>query len=152
MASTTERGCHRDSHNRGRLGTGQNLIAASRQAAFEGYRGHGVLTYALLEALHSKDGSGDSVRVAALADHVGGRVPAITQELFGQHQSPIRRLSGNDFPIGIRHAVLKADDAVSKTPTHVLIRQERVRERPAADAQGERELPPGTLLRAVEPN
>jgi hypothetical protein len=31
--------------------TGQNLIAASRQAAFEGYKGHGVLTYALLEAL-----------------------------------------------------------------------------------------------------
>src|SRR5262245_52389656 len=39
-----------------RHATGQNLIAASRQAAYEGYKGHGVLTYALLEALHKSDG------------------------------------------------------------------------------------------------
>jgi len=31
--------------------TGDNLIAAARQAAYEGYRGHGVLTYTILEAL-----------------------------------------------------------------------------------------------------
>ena len=48
--------------------TGQNLIAASRQAAYEGYKGHGVLTYALLEALHKTDASGgdDTVRIWAL--------------------------------------------------------------------------------------
>ena len=131
--------------------TGHNLIAAARQAAFEGYRGHGVLTYALLEALHKKDGGGnDSVRVGSLADHIGGRVPAITQELFGQLQSPIRRLSGNDFPIGIRQAVLEANDTIPKTPTHFLVRSERVRERPAADAQGGRELPAGFQVRVVE--
>jgi hypothetical protein len=58
----------------------------------------------------------DSVRVGSLADHIGGRVPAITQEMFGQYQSPIRRLSGNDFPLGIRQSLLKADDTVPKTP------------------------------------
>src|SRR5262249_11165949 len=30
--------------------TGNNLIAAARQAALEGYRGHGVLTYTILAA------------------------------------------------------------------------------------------------------
>ena len=80
--------------------TRHNLIAASRQAAYEGYRGHAVLTYALLEALHTADnsGAGDSVRVGGLADHVDGRVPAITQELFGQRQRPISRLSGTISP------------------------------------------------------
>jgi hypothetical protein len=68
-----------------RHATGQNLIAASRQAAFEGYKGHGVLTYALLEALDKGDGGGDdSVRVGGLADWVNSRVPRITQELFGE--------------------------------------------------------------------
>lgn len=69
---------------------------------------------------------------------------------LGQHQSPIRRLYGNDFPIGMRQAVLKVVDTIPKTPTHVMIRQERVRERLAADAEGERELPPGMLLRVVQ--
>jgi WD40 repeat protein len=132
--------------------TGHNLIAASRQAAFEGYKDHGVLTYALLEALHKSDGSGgdDSVRVGALADHINGRVPKITQELFGQPQWPIRRLSGIDFPIGIRQKVIVEDTTIPKGSTHFLIRPERVRPRPAADAQGGRELSAGFEVRVIE--
>jgi hypothetical protein len=79
-------------------------------------------------------------------------VPVITQEMFGQNQSPILRLSGQDFPIGL--AVLKDDDAtvtpIPKTPTHVLKRSERVRVRPAADAVGGRELPEGFDVRVIE--
>ena len=130
--------------------TGQNLIAASRQAAYEGYQGHGVLTWAVLEALHKTNGSGsdDTILVGHLAEHVNRRVPEITQELFHQKQWPIRRLSGNDFPIGIRQGVLRP--GIPKTPTHVLIRTERVRERPASDALSKLNLSPGTLLRLVE--
>jgi uncharacterized caspase-like protein len=132
--------------------TGQNQIAASREAAWEGYHEHGVLTYALLEALRGKDGEGDkrSVGVLGLAGHVGARVPEITQELFGQRQSPIFKLSGQDFPIGL--AVLGRDDSatIPRTPTHALTRPERVRERPAADAQAGRELPRGYQVRVIE--
>jgi WD40 repeat protein/uncharacterized caspase-like protein len=130
--------------------TGQNLIAASRQAAWEGYRDHGVLTFAVIEALRRKDGEVGprSVGILGLADHVGARVPQITQELFGQSQSPIFKLSGQDFPIGM--AVLKDDGAILKTPTHVLLRNERVRERPSADAASQRELRPGTQVRVIE--
>jgi hypothetical protein len=131
--------------------TGQNLIAASRQAAYEGYKGHGVLTYALLEALDKGGGSGgdDSVRVGGLADWVNGRVPRITQELFGERQWPIRRLSGVDFPLGLRQPVLEAGGAIPKTSTHALIRTERVRERPAADAKAGRELARGFQVRVI---
>jgi WD40 repeat protein len=141
--------------NQLRHATGQNLIAASRQAAYEGYKGHGVLTYALLEALDRKEGGSgdDSIRVGGLADHVNGRVPRITQELFGEQQWPIRRLSGIDFPLGIRQPLadlVGTGGTIPKEPTHVLIRAEVLRDRPAADAAGSRSLAPGTQVRVVE--
>jgi hypothetical protein len=136
--------------------TGRNVIAASRDAAYEGYQGHGVLTYALLEALNKPEGStgDDRVRVTALADHIGRRVPEISQKSFGIYQNPTRKLSGNDFPIGIRQliltAALGAGPAIPKEPTHVVVRAELLREKPATDAPGSRTLPPGTQVRAVE--
>ena len=51
---------HRESHSQPKLAwcnwsaTGRNVISAARDAAYEGYQGHGVLTYALLEALDIK--------------------------------------------------------------------------------------------------
>ena len=39
---------------------------------------------------------------------------------------------------------------ILNTPTHVLIRSERVREKPADDASGERQLGPGTQVRVIE--
>jgi hypothetical protein len=47
-------------------------------------------------------------------------------------------------------AVLKGGDEILKTPTHVLIRTERVRERPTADAASQHELRPGTQVRVIE--
>lgn len=40
--------------------------------------------------------------------------------------------------------------AIPKAPTHVLIRAELLRVKPAADAPSSRELPIGTQVRAVE--
>ncbi len=58
--------------------------------------------------------------------------------------------AGNDFPIGIRQAVLTETEDIPTTPTLVLIRTERVREEPAPDAPGERQLPPRTQVHVVE--
>jgi hypothetical protein len=113
-----------------------------------------VLTYAILEALDKTASAGgdDRVRVAALADHIGVRVPEISQKSFGIIQSPTRKLTGIDFPIGIRQPVLAAagGPVIAKDPTHVLIRPELLREKPASDAPGSRELAAGTQVRAVE--
>ena len=38
--------------------TGRNIIATSREAAYEGYKGYGVLTYAILEALDKRTSAG----------------------------------------------------------------------------------------------
>lgn len=48
-------------------------------------------------------------------------------------------LSGNDFPIGARAALVRAaggEDAISTTPTHVVIREELVCQSAAAMRQG----------------
>ena len=60
--------------------------------------------------------------------------------------------SGDNFPIGLLATVLSppTTDIVSKTPTHVLVRIERVRVKPEAGAQGERELAPGAQVRIVK--
>ncbi len=88
--------------------------------------------------------------MGALADHVGERVPEITQSIWGVAQQPTRKLTGNNFAIGIRQAVLSATEEIPTTPTHVVIRAERVREKPAPDTPGERQLEPGTLVHVVE--
>ena len=131
--------------------TGHNVIAASRQAAYEGYMGHGVLTYALLEALEKRrgQGPGGTIGVSRLADHVELRVPQITGQVFGIEQRPTRRLSGNDFPIGAP-ILQRVEQAIPKTPTHTLIRVELLRERATDDAPGQRELPAGTTVRVLE--
>jgi WD40 repeat protein/uncharacterized caspase-like protein len=133
--------------------TGENLIAAARQAAFEGWQGHGVLTFALLEAMNKKEGDsgGDErIQIAGLASYVDERVPEISQQLTGFYQKPEYRLSGSDFPIGVRQSVLTENNSIASTPTHVIIANARVREQAAADAQGERELTPGTQVRVLK--
>jgi uncharacterized caspase-like protein len=53
--------------------TGRNTIAAAPagKAAYEGYNGHGVLTYAILEALNRPDGApAQPVSVFGIAQHI----------------------------------------------------------------------------------
>ena len=131
---------------------GQNLIAASREAAQEGYKDHGVLTYALLETLHlAEPGPEDEVNVVRLAQNAGRRVPQITQETSGVRQIPFQKLSGSDFPIGLRRKVLSpGGGGIPSDPTHILVRNEILREKPSAEAAGNRELNRGFRVRLVE--
>jgi hypothetical protein len=92
--------------------TGDNLIAAAGQGAFESNRlGHGLLTYAILESLAKERGANteELIKVDAVAAHAMDRVPVLSQEIFGQVQLPSRKLSqGYPVPIGYRRLELKA--------------------------------------------
>ena len=72
--------------------------AASGKPAFEGYQGHGVFTFAAMEALHRGDTSGNGViEVSELVAHVQDRVPQLSAELEGRGISLIMvRGSGDD--------------------------------------------------------
>jgi len=129
--------------------TGQNLIAAARQAALEGYRGHGVLTYAILADFQKSQLAGDDrVDVDGLARYVGEQVPEITKALYGTPQQPVRKLAGNNFPLGMRVMdVLQPSECPDK-PEFILVRSEFVREKPEDDAPGARNLDAGYQVAA----
>ncbi len=114
--------------------TGRTLFMAAgdQQSAIEGYRNHGVFTYALLEGL-AKAGSGEQVQLFDLADYVQRRVPGLSRELKACEargpeefcQKPKVPIGSANFPIVPRYpailAKLGADaQEISRKPTHIV--------------------------------
>jgi WD40 repeat protein len=67
--------------------TGRPVLtaAAAGKPAFEGYHGHGVFTWALIDALFHGDTNGDGlIELSELATHVRNTVPKISAELNGR--------------------------------------------------------------------
>ena len=87
--------------------TGRATIVAStdEQPAAEGYRGHGVFTYVLLQALRHADGEFGNrdgyTGLFELAAYVNDQVPSITMNAFKFEQIPQVHMVGTDFPIGV---------------------------------------------------
>jgi uncharacterized caspase-like protein len=84
---------------------GRATLAASskNQVALEGYEGHGVFTYTVLEALQGKaaDNQG-KITINGLATYVEELLPQITYKKWGYEQIPQKSLQGMDFPIGMK--------------------------------------------------
>jgi WD40 repeat protein len=87
--------------------TGRATIVAStdEQPAAEGYQGHGVFTYVLLQGLRHADaqyGNRDGYTgLFELAAYVNDQVPTITMSAFNFEQIPQVHMVGTDFPIGV---------------------------------------------------
>ena len=87
--------------------TGRATIVAStdEQPAAEGYQGHGVFTYVLLQGLRHADaeyGNRDGYTgLFELAAYVNDQVPTITMNAFNFEQIPQVHMVGTDFPIGV---------------------------------------------------
>ncbi len=87
--------------------TGRATIVAStdEQPAAEGYQGHGVFTYVLLQGLRHADeeyGNRDGYTgLFELAAYVNDQVPSITMNAFNFEQIPQVHMVGTDFPIGL---------------------------------------------------
>jgi WD40 repeat protein len=72
--------------------TGRPVLtaAASGKPAFEGYNGHGLFTYALMDALHHGDTNGNGViEVSELVAYVQDRLPRLSAQLGGRGISMI---------------------------------------------------------------
>lgn len=72
--------------------TGRPVLtaAASGKPAFEGYKGHGVFTFALIDALHNGDSNGNGViELSELVAHVQVLVPKLSAKLNGRGVSMI---------------------------------------------------------------
>jgi len=98
--------------------TGRPVLTAAAEGkpAFEGYEGHGVFTWALLDALHNGDRNGDGmIELSELVARVQEQVPRIsgllngrghtaiaTRDLAGNRQSAHFGSLGGDFPLVAR--------------------------------------------------
>ncbi len=81
---------------------GLAVVAAAQEAQYAGEvkaLGHGIFTYALLEALRGKAGS--PLTVFGMLGHVQTRVPELSREHWGNAQNPIVSMQGQDFPVAI---------------------------------------------------
>lgn len=75
--------------------------ATSVQEALEGYKGHGLFTYVIVDGLNgaadaNKDGF---VKTLELADYVDTQVPELAERVFKHKQFPIVSPTGQGFPL-----------------------------------------------------
>jgi WD40 repeat protein len=136
--------------------TGRTVLAASTdsQPALEGYRGHGVLSYAVLEALEkgpvNKDGL---IEVTGLISFIDDEVPALSFQAFRRRQVPQAKFAGSNFAFGKPAPVLASADAsasIPANPTHVVIQAADVFAEPGGAAPAREKLAPGTLVTLVK--
>lgn len=117
--------------NRMARATGRTFLTATTDdaPALEGYRGHGVFTYALLDAFSQADVNGNGlIEISELADHIDRKVPDLSFEAFKLRQIPQRSIVGNNFALSTKATVLaaapvpqSAHGALATKPTHVVI-------------------------------
>lgn len=82
---------------------GSTVISASTsmQQAVEGYKGHGLFTWVVVEGLKgAADGDKDGyVKTHELVNYVDDKVPALAEQVFRHKQYPTTTLSGQGFPV-----------------------------------------------------
>jgi WD40 repeat protein/uncharacterized caspase-like protein len=137
---------------------GRTVLTATTddKPAIEGYRGHGVFTYVLLDGLWSADKNGNGlIEVNELVDYVEEQVPDLSYAAFGLRQVPTKNLQGNNFPLASKVAILPGSDTapaavIAAKPTHVVIAQTTVRQTADHKAAAVTELAPGAQVQLVE--
>ncbi len=85
--------------------SGAMVLAAaeSKQDALEGYQGHGLFTFAVLEALSGKaDSNSDKyVSTSELQHYVVNRAAELAEKVFKRRQSPYPSIEGNFEVLGL---------------------------------------------------
>lgn len=137
--------------------TGRATLTASSatQEAYEGHGGHGVFTFALLDALARGDtNSNGLVELAELIQHVDGLVPAITEKRWGARQFPQMDAYGSNFPLARQVAALAPaqDEAiiVPIKPTHVSAEPLQIFKEAGGSSAVVQQLPPFTTVTLVK--
>lgn len=90
--------------------TGRSIITASSstQLAFE-YRGHGLFTYNLLDAMERADSDGNgTIEINELAAYVYAQVTRLSEQVFKKRQEPQIRIASS-YPLTKQGRVLAGD-------------------------------------------
>jgi len=101
--SFVEANIQKTTTNRLSRATGRATLSASSstQVAYEGYKGHGVFTYTLIEALKGKGyKNNNKITINELSSYVKDILPNRTSKKWGYKQLPQSSMYGIDFNIG----------------------------------------------------
>jgi hypothetical protein len=140
------------------------MAASDQQACVEGFHGHSLLTYTILEGLAlAGDGKSDKIDLTDLKNYVQLKVPQYSREMNAcavvaqqQHcQKPLVEIFSRDYPLVPRYpqilAKLKTDDpAISRKPTHVVLATTDLLDQAARGAGITRQLPQGTQVTLIK--
>jgi WD40 repeat protein len=142
--------------NRMARATGRTFLTATTDdaPALEGFHGHGVFTYALLDAFDHADVNHDGlIEISELADYVDQKVPDYSYQAFKLRQIPQRSIVGNNFAVTNKTEVMAAapdgaagEMSIPTKPTHVVIAPVDVFAEAAGKGVTNEKLPVGTLL------
>jgi WD40 repeat protein len=135
--------------------TGRATLTASTatQEAYEGHGGHGVFTFALLDALaHGDTNNNGLVELAELIQHVDGLVPAIAEKRWGAKQFPQMDAYGSNFPLARQVPALAPGETsiIPIRPTHVSAELLQVFKEAGGSGGIVRQLPPFTTVTLVK--
>jgi uncharacterized caspase-like protein len=147
--------------NRMARATGRTFLTATTDdaPALEGYHGHGVFTYALLDAFAHADVNNDGlIEISELADYIDQKVPDYSFEAFKLRQIPQRSIVGNNFALTNKAEVLPATPVaatggaatIPTGPTHVIVAPVDVKTTASDTGVTVTHLPPGTQVRLIE--
>jgi WD40 repeat protein len=132
---------------------GRTVLSAAQdeQPALEGYHGHGVFTFALLDALQRADtNSNHLIEITELAAYVDAQVPDISYQTFGVRQVPQMKIVGSNFSLAHQTALATGTapgqaSTISKKPTHVVMKLVDIYQTPSVGSSLGK-LAPGTLV------
>ena len=137
--------------------TGRTTLTAAleNQSAMEGYRGHGVFTFALLDALARGDLNGDGfIDVTELIAHVDALVPEITENIWQRRQNPQYQSRGGNFVLTRQVSAIAPAPGepmiISTKPTHVNTDPLRVFKEAGDRGAVVTELPPFSTVTLVK--
>jgi Caspase domain len=134
--------------------TGRSIITAASGSteAFEGYHGHGLFTYNVLDAIErgDSDNSG-TIEVTELAAFVYAQVTSISERVFKQRQEPQMKITAN-YALTKRVRVLAEENApvaMDKKPTYQLKQNAQLQIKPSGAASVVRSLAAKTEVTVV---
>ena len=134
--------------------TGRSIMTASSGSteAFEGFRGHGLFTYNLLDALERGDGDNNgTIEVSELATYVYSQVSSISERVFRQRQEPQIKINLN-YPLAKQTRVLQDDVpaiALDTKPGFQLTQEAQLQIKPTNGGTIVRSLTPRTAVTVI---
>jgi WD40 repeat protein/uncharacterized caspase-like protein/uncharacterized protein YecT (DUF1311 family) len=146
--------------NRMTRATGRTFLTATTDdaPAMEGFHGHGVFTYTVLDSLARGDVNNDGlIELSELADYVDIKVPDYSYEAFKLRQIPQRSMVGTNFALANKAAVLPIESSegtsnapIPTRPTHVLITSADVRREATPSSAVVVHMTPGGQVSLIE--